>query len=237
MFEIDLRIRNDLPFCILSDNFPEVTVYRWCNSGVDYLEFHGRDSELQEVERNMELIAKSLGTHLLQKSSGKNRLSAMFSCKCSKENSTIRIVESMNCLWHAPVTYRNGNERIRAISLDSEGFAGLYDWLEKIGEVEIERKAPIVPESLKDFYVIPISSVLGELTGKQLAVIRDAIGNGYFSSPRRITLEQLSSSNEISESTVQEHLSKGLNKIMRAMESYVNLMIEYRNSTPTGRRE
>ncbi len=234
MYEIDLKLRNGLAFSAMSGRFPGVLIYRWCNSAVDYLEFYGKQAELDEVSRSLPEIAEALNTRIVRKKANGNRLSVMFSCRCSIENSTIRIIESKNCLWHAPVTYRGGEESIKAVSLDASDFESLYEELSRIGEVIVGRKARIEPDSLRDVYVIPLTNILGSLTDRQLKSLQEAIGRGYFSSPRRVSIGELSDSTGISKSTFQEHLSKAVNKMFYSMEPYINLMLEYRHG---GRKE
>lgn len=227
MIEIALKVKNRMPFSSLSSEFPDVMIYRWCNSAVDYLEFHGTTSDLDRIQENITGIADSLGSHLVHENRSGNRISVMLACRCSVNNSTIRILESMNCLWQAPVTYRDGFESIVAIAFSEAEFSSVYDILKVEGEVQISRKSEIRPESLRDVFTIPVSTLLGKLTQKQLVNLRSAIDRGFFQNPRNVLIETLAADAGISKSTMQEHINKALNKTVAAIGPYLNLMIEY----------
>lgn len=230
MYEVNLKTRNSMPFSELSKKFPGLLIYRWCNSAVDYLEFYGRQYEIDQIRAVLPEFVESLNTNIVSESHAKGRLSVMVSCRCSTHNSAIRILESKNCLWQAPVIYRGGYERINAVAFNESDLQELFESLSSIGEVSLERKTRLEPESLHDVYLIPISSLLGKMTEKQLGILREAIRKGYFSTPRKTSVEELAEGEGISESTMQEHMSKGINKLLSSMEPYINLMLEYRKN-------
>lgn len=230
MIHFKLRLNNNMPFSELSAEFPGVELYRWCNSAVDYLEFHGDETDLGKVQKALPVVAEKLGSRIEHIAAGKRRLSVMLSCRCSIDNSAIRVIESHNCIWLAPVTYEEGNEKVDVIALDEHKFEPLYDHLKERGQVKILKKSELFPESLKDLYMIPVSSLLGGMTDLQLSYLRKSIEMGYFSSPRRIKIEELAEEEGISKSTMQEHIFKAANILMASMEPYLNLMIEFRSS-------
>ena len=230
MNEIDLKLKNDMPFGALSGEFPDLLIYRWCNSAVDYLEFYGKERDLFDVSKRLGRFAKALNTHIVYESVSQNRLSVLFSCRCSIDNSAIRVIEAHNCLWQAPVAYQNGIERIKVISLSALDFGNLYRKLEQNGSVEIERKVEIDPDSLKDLYLIPVSSLFKEFSNIQLLALRSAMSHGYFRSPKKTDIAELARIEGKSKSTTQEHLNKAINKLASSMESYINLMIEFRRN-------
>lgn len=229
MFEIDLKLRNKTAFTTISGIFPDVSIFRWCNSAVDYLEFYGKQVQLEKVDSELNNFADQLGSRVVHKSLNNDRLSVMFSCRCSVDNSTIRLVESRNCLWKAPVVYRDGYENIMITALKASEFESLYSELEERGDVEVQKKVNLEPDSLRDVYLIPVSAILGDLTDRQLLGLRSAIERGFFTSPRRVSIEELSILAGISKSTMQEHVNKALNKLINSMNPYVNLMLEFRN--------
>ncbi len=228
MLEIDLRLKNDMPFTALSSSFPEVAIYRWCNSAVDYLEFHGRHEDLISIKESLPGISGKLGSHIVHLSLEKGRMSAMLACRCSIDNSTIRVIESRNGLWQAPVSYSGGYETVSVVAMDESDLASIFSDLTGIGEAEVLKKVEIRPESLRDVYMIPVSSLLGGMTGRQILTLRSALDRGYFSSPRKVMIENLAEDAGLSKSTMQEHLNKALNKLVKSMEPYLNLMIEFR---------
>jgi len=230
MFELDLRLDNDTPFAELSKMFPDVKFYRWCNSSVDYLVFYGSDYQLNKVEEALPSVVKSLNSKILHKARENDRLDVMVACRCTVDNSTIRMIESNKCLWQAPVSYLEGRENVAVSCVDEIDCKKTVDLLSKHGEVQLIKKKRIDPGMLQESYLIPISTLFEDLTLKQLKSLRTAIENDFFSEPKKATIEDLASIIGVSKSTVQEHLSKGIMKIFKAMEPYINMMISIKES-------
>ncbi len=231
MFELDLRLDNDTPFAELSKMFPDVKFYRWCNSSIDYLVFYGSKYQLNKVEEALPSIVKSLNSRILHKARENDRLDVMVACRCTVDNSTIRMIESNKCLWQAPVSYLEGKENIAVSCVDEEECKTAVDLLSKHGEVQLVKKKRIDPGMLQESYLIPLSTLFEDLTLKQLKSLRTAIENDFFSEPKKVTIEDLASIIGVSKSTVQEHLSKGIMKIFKSMEPYINMMISIKEGT------
>ncbi|ASJ01069.1 helix-turn-helix domain-containing protein [Thermococcus gorgonarius] len=66
--------------------------------------------------------------------------------------------------------------------------------------------------SVEDY--TPGENPLLKLTGRQFEVLLLAYKSGYFDSPRRVTLRELSQMLGLSPSTVKEHLRKGLKRVL-----------------------
>ncbi len=223
MFELELKLENSLPFASFSRMFPDLRIFRWCSSSLDYLEIYGRRESLGKVAQELEDIAESLGSRVVRSSLFGDRLTAMLACRCSIGNSAIRMVEARNFLWEAPASYHGGVETLKLISFEEEGMQELYADLKRIGKVTVEKKRRIMPDSLRDVYTISLSELTGELTPKQIRYLRDAISMGFFASPRRIMIGELAALHGVSKSTMQEHINKARNKLMVALEPYLNL--------------
>ncbi len=231
MIELELKLENDLPFAAFSRKYPELKIFRWCSSHVDYLEIYGKHEVLTEVKNSLEAFSLSLGSNVVHSSLYNDRLTAMLTCRCSVGNSTIRMVESRNFLWEAPASYSQGVETVKIVAFDEEWLESLYSDLNRIGTVKVEKKRKILPESLKDVYTISLSDLTGKLTSKQTIYLRDAISMGFFATPKRIMVEELARIHGVSKSTMQEHINKARNKLMIALEPYLNL-IKYNGNTP-----
>ncbi len=223
MDEIEFSLKNDYPFCAVSEKFPDVTFYRWCNSSLDYLEFYGQASDLDRVVNFIPEIEDILHTKSVYKSRSQTRLTVMFTCMCSIHNSTIRIAESNNCLWQAPVKYKNGKESLQVITLKDEYLNSLYQDFVKIGDTEIIKKRSFSPDSLRDTYTISISSLFEGITPKQMRYFTDALYSGYYSIPKKITIQDLAVRNKLSDSTMEEHLNKAKTKILQSLKPYMTL--------------
>ncbi len=223
MDEVAFSLRNNYPFCSVSEKFPEVTFYRWCNSSLDYLEFYGKNGDIDRVQTFIPEIVNMLNSKAVYQSRNGSRLTIMFTCKCSIDNSTIRIAESNNCLWQAPVEYKNGRESINVITLKDQYLKSLYEDFAKIGETEIVKKNSFTPDSLRDTYTISISSLFKGVTKKQMEYFTEALYLGYYSIPKKTTLKDLANRNNLSESTMEEHLNKAKTKILFSLKPYLSM--------------
>lgn len=223
MFELELQLENDLPFAVLSRTFPDLRIFRWCSSHVDYLEIYGQADLLLQLKGQIDEFAHGLGSSVVKSSIYNERLTVMLACRCSIGNSAIRMVEARNFLWEAPASYHKGIETIKMVSLGEENMQELYSDLSRIGEVKVEKKRKLLPDTMRDVYTISLSVLTGELTPKQIRYLKDAISMGFFATPRRVRIEELASIHGVSKSTMQEHINKARYKLMLALEPYLNL--------------
>ncbi|WP_393970824.1 helix-turn-helix domain-containing protein [Oxyplasma meridianum] len=223
MYEVEFLLKNSYPFCAVSEKFPDVTFYRWCNSSIDYLEFYGQNSDIEKILNLIPEIENILHTTAIYKLRNGPQLTVMLACRCSIENSTIRMAESSNCLWQAPVEYKKGREYLHVISIRDEYLSSLYENLVKIGDAEILKKSTFSPNSLRDTYTISISSLFENMTAKQITYFTDALYSGYYSIPKRVTIQELAGRYHLSESTMEEHLNKAKTKILHSLKPYISL--------------
>jgi predicted DNA binding protein len=224
MDEVILRMEHELPFNNVSKRFPEATIYRWCNSMVDYLEFLSPDeSLLDDVRTGLGKVIAALRSHLLYTSRERGRLGVLVRCRCTAANSTVRITEGANCLWKAPVVYGGGKETLTILAMTPQAFRSLYRRLEKVATVEIVKKSPAAPDVLRDSYTLSLSGLFGGLTKRQIDLLVNATDAGYFDIPKRTSMDRMATKAGIGESTMQEHLSKAESKLLRALAPYLHL--------------
>ncbi len=224
MDEIILRMKHDLPFNNVSKRFPEATIYRWCNSMVDYLEFLSSDDDLLDrVRAGLGKVVTALRSRLLYTSRDRGRLGVLVRCRCTPANSTVRITEAANCLWKPPVVYAGGAESITVLAMTPQSFRSLYRRLEAVAALEIVKKSPTAPDVLRDSYTLSLSGLFGELTAKQIRLLVNAVDAGYFDVPKRTSMDRMAANEDVGESTIQEHLSKAESKVMRALAPYLHL--------------
>lgn len=222
--EIILRMQHELPFNNVSQRFPEATIYRWCNSMVDYLEFLSPDDDLlDEIRASLGKVVTALRSHLLYTSRDRGRLGVLVRCRCTPTNSTVRITEAANCLWKPPVVYGGGAESLTVLAMTPQAFRSLYRRLEAVATVEIVKKSAAAPDVLRDSYTLSLSGLFSDLTGKQIQLFVNAVDAGYFDIPKRTSMERMAAKEGIGESTIQEHLSKAESKVLRALAPYLHL--------------
>ncbi len=224
MDEIALRMEHDLPFNNVAKAFPEVRIYRWCNSMVDYLECVAADREaLDRLEKALPRSVSALHSSIVFRSRGEARLDVMVRCRCSPQNSTVRMTEGRNCLWKPPVVYEAGTERLTVLAPEPSRFRALYRDLREVARVEILKKVSVSPDVLRDSYTLSLSELFGGLTPKQVGIFLRAVERGYFDLPKAVSLERLAREASLGESTLQEHLSKAESRLARALAPYLRL--------------
>ncbi|MCL4447139.1 MAG: helix-turn-helix domain-containing protein [Thermoplasmatales archaeon] len=225
MDEIEISIKNRTPFSVLSQEFPDLTIFRWCSSIIDYVEMYGHKERIEEATERLKGVTERIHSFVITAELAEDSSSTAISCRCSVNNSTIRLAESMNLLWEAPAIYKNGEERLRLISFSNDEFSSFFDKASSWGTVRIIKKKKMRPDSLRDVYSISLKELFGSLSSKQALYFRDAIVRGMFSSPKRVKVEKMANIHGISKSTMQEHLRKAENKLIRSMEPYLTLYI------------
>lgn len=236
MEEVVLSLDHGLPFNNVSRLFPKEVIYRWCNSRVGYLEFRPSDpSDVGKMLEGLEDLVKQLGSRLLFTSQGSGLLTAMVACRCSNQNSTVRMAEGMYCLWKAPVSYEHGKERLTVFSPENRNFGRLYDSLSSLGAVEIIRKSRLKPSALRDSYTVSLSGIPGGMTEKQAGHLVAAAASGYFAIPKVVTLGALARKEGVTESTLQEHISKAESKLMASLTPYIRLYLSFMPGRGCGR--
>ncbi len=230
MDEILLRMRHDLPFNNVAAAFPEVRIYRWCNSRVDYLEFEAPDAAtLGRLRDSLPRVVLSLHSSVLYQNATEGRMDVLVRCRCTPDNSTVRMTEAANCLWKPPVTYDDGHERLTVLAPEPASFRELYRELRRVAEVEILKKSSLAPDVLRDAYTLSLSGLFQGMTDRQVRVLLRAIDLGYFAIPKRSSLEALARAESVGESTLQEHLSKAESHLVEALAPYLRLYASSRS--------
>ncbi len=225
MEEVELELINSTPFASLSRKFPGVVIYRWCSSVIDYLEMYGDVNETKRASKELRKAAGEIDSFVVSHDDFKTSSSTAISCRCTVHNSTIRLAESMNLLWEAPAIYTDGKEKLRLIAFSNNELKTFVDKASAHGAVEIVRKRKIEPDSLRDIYSISLKDLFGGMTAKQVEYLREAISRGMFDTPKRVKVEELARVHGITKSTMQEHIMKAENKLIRAVEPYITLYV------------
>ncbi len=112
-----------------------------------------------------------------------------------------------------PIITKKGFEYWTVASWDK---TALQDLVRKIGGSKRFAQAKLLSLSQKNLsFFIP--TIFGELTGKQRGAIELAYENGYYTFPRKISVEQLAQLAKTPRATFQEHLRKAEAKILPAI--------------------
>ncbi len=225
MEEIELKLVNQTPFCELSKEFPDVMIFRWCSSVIDYVEMYGKADRMKEAYRRLGEVANSIHSRVLNSGLIGSHSESAISCRCTTHNSSIRLAESMNLLWEAPAVYLNGEEKLKLISFSQGDMEKFFEAESKDGTLQLIKKKTIMPDSLREIYSITLGDIFQNMSTRQVKYLRDAIALGLFDSPRKAKVEDLAATNGLSKSTMQEHINKARNKLLQAMEPYITLYL------------
>ena len=225
MFDLSLKLDHDLPFNNLSKAFPSASVQRWCNLQVDILEIETpREEEARKVEPFLKQMLKARGAKLIRVNRYSSKsMEAVIACRCATDNSTLAIIEWAGCIPVMPVNYKGGLEYCRLLAFTKGGLDGAISRLSKVSKLEIQSKSVLPKESARGAITIPVDDFLGALTKKQLGAFLAAMQMGYYSMPKRVTVDQIASSQKTKRSTYEEHLRKAELKILQAVRPYAGL--------------
>ncbi len=190
---------------------------------MDYLEVHCRPSLLADVSEWFKRYVSERGLSIVFQQVSPTHMSVMLSCRCTPNNSSLRMAETHGVLWMAPVTYLGGEESFDLLVLDHDGFQRLFEDYEKLGDAVIKSKVMIQTNSLKDSFTINLGSLFSSLTQKQVLVLEEAMSRGYYDVPRRTSIREIAGFLGLSEATTQEHLSKAEAKVVRSIAPYLRL--------------
>ena len=145
-------------------------------------------------------------------------------CRCGlvKPNVT-DVVQDNSFLLMPPEMYFGGWEEYRVIGFRENDYKRMFEQLGKLGPVEITNKKVIPDRSIHDAFVISLSSVFSELTGKQVSSLLTALESGYYQIPKKMTAEEIALKGKIPRTTFEEHLRKAESKVFRAITPYVRM--------------
>ncbi len=145
-------------------------------------------------------------------------------CRCSKISPNVSdIIEGNSCLQIPPEIYFGGWEEYRVIGFRENDYKNMFQELGKLGPVEVIQKKAVAEKSLRDSFVISISSVFSELTDKQVGTLLSALEYGYYQIPKKMTAEEIAGKHKVPRTTFEEHLRKAESKVLRAMAPYVRM--------------
>jgi predicted DNA binding protein len=232
MEEIELKLTNKTPFCELSREFPDVTVFRWCSSVIDYVEIYGNEYRIKEAHSRLGEVTNAIHSRVLNSDLTEKHSESAISCRCTTSNSSIRLAESMNLLWEAPAIYFKGKESLRLVAFSQGDVERFINAASKDGTVQLVKKKKMLPDSLREIYSISLGDIFQNMSPKQVRYLRDAIAIGIFDSPRKTKIEDLAASNGLSKSTMQEHINKARNKLLHAMEPYITIYLHSGSQDP-----
>jgi hypothetical protein len=226
MFEISFKVQHDCPYTRFSMKHPEVRLVEYCNNRIHVVEVDCPDIEtFTMIENDLRELLLWKGGKILKKNFLDRNLQVIVkTCRCSKMSPNISsIIEKNSCLDIPPQTYYGGWEQFRVIGFRETDYKRMFEELSELGPVQILRKKVLPEKSLRDVFVISISSVFSELTDKQVNSLLSALEYGYYQVPKKMTAEEIALKHHVPRTTFEEHLRKAESKILRAIAPYVRM--------------
>jgi hypothetical protein len=205
---------------------PDVRMIEWCNNKIHVMEIDCPDIEtFTRIESDLsELLLWKSGKILKKNFLSGNLQLIVKSCKCCKINPNIsQIIEKNSCLEIPPQTYYGGWEEYRVVGFRESDYKRMFQDLDQIGQVHISQKRLIPEKSMRDTFVLSLSSVFSQLTDKQVGSLIGALEAGYYQIPKRVTTQQIAEKHRVPRTTYEEHLRKAESKILQAIAPYVRL--------------
>jgi len=226
MFEVAFKVQHDCPYTRFSMKHPEVRMIEWCNNQIHVTEVDCPDIETYtRIEPDLKRLMLWKGGKILRKNFLEGNLQLIVkTCRCSKISPNISdVVEKNSCLIMPPEMYYDGWEEYRVIGFRENDYKRMFEELNRLGPVQILRKKVIPDKSIRDAFVISVSSVFSELTDKQVNSLLAALEYGYYQIPKKVTTEEIATKQKVPRTTFEEHLRKAESKTLGAMAPYIRM--------------
>lgn len=219
VYETHLKVRKPTPFTEMVEKLPSVRTYCWCNLDHDIVEVTADDPEEFKL-----ILGHYSRTHRVLEESdvANNAVLITTECTCSTDNSVHMNIGELEILSLMPIVTAKGYNHFRLIAFRHEALTELISRLKKRGfEIEITKKQAF--SGYGSDTLITLNSLVANITDKQLNAVISAHNNGYYNSPRSATVQQIADRLDVPRTTLQEHLMKAENKLLRALIPYIQL--------------
>ena len=226
MFEVTFKMQHDCPYTRFSMKHPSVRLAEWCNNHIHVVEVDCPDIETYTtIEPDLNGLLLWNGGKILKKNFLAGNLQLIVkTCRCSRLRTNVAEVIGRNaCLVIDPQTYFGGWEEYRVLGFREGDYKKIFEELGKLGPVEILSKKLRPERSIRNNFVISVSSVFSDLTDKQVNSLLTALEFGYYQIPKKMTTEEISRKQRVPRTTFEEHLRKAESKVLLAMAPYVRM--------------
>ncbi len=224
--EVLLKTHIGNPIDTLTEKYPGLRIWTWCNFMQDV---HEIESEDPVVLRDALAEFRGVYKVLDEAEVSTNARMITQNCICTKETTVHDNIGELEILHIMPIFCEGGYEHSRLIAFRHEALSELFDRLSGHGfRFEVEQKTPfngIVSDTL-----ITLNSLMAKLTERQVDAISAAYNFGYYQTPRRVNVETIAERVRVPRTTLQEHLNKAENKLISSIMPQV-LLFARKNRT------
>jgi predicted DNA binding protein len=226
MFEVSFKLKHDCPYTRFTMKHPEVRMVEWCNTQIHVMEIDCQDIEtFTRIEPDLKELLVWKGGKVLKKIFLAGNLQLIVkTCRCGKITPNVSdVVERNSGLLMPPEVYYGGWEEYRVVGFRDNDYKKMFEELSQLGPLQITQKKVVQEKSMRDAFVLSVSSVFSALTEKQTNSLLAAIDYGYYQVPKKMTAEEIAGKHKVPRTTFEEHLRKAEGKILRAMAPYVRM--------------
>lgn len=220
MYEASFELRHECPYRAFSEQFPDVTIREWHHSDCQVLELTSSAAPDEELRAAVE----DIGTILHSATTDDGMCVIARSCQCPIEGSIIELFQDHNCIHMPPTVYQRGWEQYSVVGFTESDIQGLLQELDDSREIDVLSKTSIEQQQLPHSTVLSVDRLFDDLTAKQLAALRLALDNDYYTQPRGASVEELAALTDVARATFEEHLRKAENKLISNAGQFVRLL-------------
>jgi hypothetical protein len=218
LWEVSVRAQYDYPFIELSRRLPETPISMWCIWNRELLQVPRTDPETTAAVERAVRRAGSVVDEWVDAQQGRIFL---LKCTCGTHDSIWNILDEAECIDAPPVVFRDGWGYFRALSLDDERTRRFFQALRSRGPTELIRKRELPLNALPN--MVWVGALFGDLTERQSSALLAAHRQGYYTSPRQVTTQDIAAHLGLSRTTYEEHLRKAENRVIAAVVPYLQL--------------
>ncbi len=208
MREVRLQLfHNDCPWCSATENHPEATIKEVSWGGIlvgnkrvlchGIYEITGPTDAVFDCNKKIE--DSKVRLEVIERNADRTLVFSRWLHK----SSPLAAIQTAGCVSIENVIMAHGVEQYHVVGESADKLGAAVDALKRMGYVKIQRIGDYAAAVTDD-----------ALTRKQKDAFDLAVAYGYYSWPRRVTLEELAKTSGISRKVYQDHLRKAESKLM-----------------------
>lgn len=219
MLAVTFRIRRAGALNRVTAQHPQARLAVWCNLTSDAVEVQApTGAEVEAVK------AQLLRAHAHARPLADDPRSPVVVMDCpARAASVTRAVEGHGGFLLPPVLCQAGWDTFRLFLPAPRRLAPLMKQVQGLGEVEILAKKETEATSLEALFLLSATELLGSLTRRQSETLLTALQHGYYSVPRRATMQEIARRVGRPRTSMEEQLRRAEGTILQALAPVVAL--------------
>lgn len=220
MLDVTFSFRHDCFYCEFSKEFPEATLLVVCNDERDIIEFISPSP--RTIEAAIERLGET-GTEAERSEKGNRIVVVTDRCLCNfRGKDETPLPEDVSVLQISPRVFSNGWEQRRLLGFNNSHVRSIMESLQERFPTKIISKKPVSGGLFSELVSPSSNQLFGGMTERQREAVLLACRVGYYTSPRKVTTEQLAKRFGTTRATYEEHLRKAENKLLKVLFQYMD---------------